>query len=55
LQAQALFGILQPVFAHANVQPGLVNPEIFQQWLGESDPDLTAGIVTIGNNGGLML
>src|SRR5208283_2722817 len=29
-------------------QPCLVNPEVFQQWLGESDPNLTAGIVPIG-------
>ena len=39
LLAQALLGIFQPVFGDANVQPRAVNPEIFQQRLGDLEGD----------------
>ena len=45
LAAHALFGILQPVFAEADVQAGAVNPEILQQRLGEAEPDLAGGVL----------
>ena len=40
--AQALFGILQPVFGDADVQPRAVNPEIFQQRLRQIELHRTA-------------
>ena len=45
LLAQALFGLFQLVFGDADVQPRVVNPEIFQQRLRELRLDLAAGTV----------